>query len=312
MGRLPPAEKLSLAIRKNVRDEWDNNKADLEKQLSDILGEPWTVEASPLSIWPYHNEGYAKESLGSCIKAYVEGALYQLKYLTERYESLASEINTIAHAHVLTLDVDENEPPRWSYNGCDVVEGQLRILFHHENLGVNVSDACQERPLFQALNTAADERPLSFLVRSGIKTDYEPEINATRHEIAELLGKSDDDIKLNPNWEDTFAKLKEYSEKKGSDLRDDWQSNLGSFTLKYFQALAYRMKYDKVGEDDMVQEGFLEAVSNNEMAFRIVDSLKYGSYGEVVIEDGTLYIQCPADKWGYNIDYVAEKLIDQL
>jgi hypothetical protein len=54
-----------------VRDEWDNNKADLEKQLSEFLGETWTLEVNPNAIWPYHNEGYAKESLGSCIKAYV-------------------------------------------------------------------------------------------------------------------------------------------------------------------------------------------------------------------------------------------------
>jgi hypothetical protein len=69
MPRLPPAEKLSLALRKNVRDEWDNNKANLEKQLSEVLGETWTVEVTPNAIWPYHNGGYAKESLGSCIKA---------------------------------------------------------------------------------------------------------------------------------------------------------------------------------------------------------------------------------------------------
>lgn len=53
-----------------MRDEWDNNKADLEKQLSTVLEDTWTVEVNPLAIWPYHNDGYAKESLGSCIKAY--------------------------------------------------------------------------------------------------------------------------------------------------------------------------------------------------------------------------------------------------
>jgi hypothetical protein len=42
----------------------------LEKQLSDLLGEQWAIEANPNAIWPYHNDGYAKDSLGSCIKAY--------------------------------------------------------------------------------------------------------------------------------------------------------------------------------------------------------------------------------------------------
>ena len=74
MPRLPPAEKLSLAVRKNVRDEWENNKADLERQLTELLGTPWTIDIAPNAIWPYHNDGYAKESLGSCIKAYVFSA----------------------------------------------------------------------------------------------------------------------------------------------------------------------------------------------------------------------------------------------
>jgi len=52
MPRLPPAEKLSLALRKNVRDEWDNNKADLESQLSGVLGQPWYVFSFYLSVVP--------------------------------------------------------------------------------------------------------------------------------------------------------------------------------------------------------------------------------------------------------------------
>lgn len=51
-----------------VRDEWDNNKADFEKQLSELLGETWTIDINPNAVWPYHNDGYAKDSVGSCIK----------------------------------------------------------------------------------------------------------------------------------------------------------------------------------------------------------------------------------------------------
>ncbi|KAK0657020.1 hypothetical protein B0T16DRAFT_50502 [Cercophora newfieldiana] len=312
MPRLPPAEKLSLALRKNVRDEWDNNKADLEKQLSDVLGEPWTIEVNPLAIWPYHNDGYAKESLGSCIKAYVEGAIYQVKYLTGRYDSLAAEINEIANAKVLTLDADESEPSRFSYSGADVAEGKLRMLFNPKSLGVNIDYSLQEANLFAALNGAPTEKPISFQARLSIRSDYEPTIAATQHQLAEILGKSDDEIKITPNFEDTFAKLAAYKKTKGSDLRDDWETCLGSFTLKYLEGLVWQMKSQKFNDDEMLQEGFIEAVPSLEFVFRIVDKLKTGTYGEVEISDGKLYIQAPAERWGTNVDYIAEKLIDLL
>ncbi|KAK4200025.1 hypothetical protein QBC40DRAFT_75848 [Triangularia verruculosa] len=308
MAPLPPAEKLSLAVRKNVRDEWDNNKADLEKQLSEILGTDWTVEADPKAIWPYHNDGYAKESLGSCIKAYVEGAIYQINYLSGRYGSeFAAEINDLAHSHVLTVEVEDQEPARFTYNGCDIKDGKLRILFNHQYLGTNISDALQENNLLPALNAAPSDKPLSFHARNGIRSDYEPAIAGVKQDIANLLGKNVDEITINPNFEANFAKL---SSSKPS--LQDWQERLGNFTLKYFEGLAYQMKYQKVGEDEMVQEGLLEAVSKNEYALRIVDSLAYASYGEVVVEDGVLYIQAKPDTFGTNIDYAAEKLVDQL
>ncbi|KAK3901010.1 hypothetical protein C8A05DRAFT_45252 [Staphylotrichum tortipilum] len=314
MARLPPAEKLSLALRKNVRDEFDNNKEDLAKQLSEITGATWTIDINPLAIWPYHNDGYAKESLGSCIKAYVDGAIYQIKYLSGRLGStFTTELNNIAHANVLTLDVEETTPPRFSYGGCDILDGKLRILFSPGNLGTNIDNCCDESTLTKALNAAPQgDAPMAFVVRLGINNDYDPKISEVRSQIAELLGKSADAITLSPNFEANFAALSAAAQVKGTSLRDDWQSTLADFTLKYFEALAYQMKYIKVGEDEMIQEGVLEAVSTNEYAFRIVEKLKYDSYCEVDIEDGVLYLQCTAENYGTNIDYVASKLMDRL
>lgn len=240
----------------------------------------------------------------------MEGAIYYFKYLGGRYETLLKEVNEIASAHVLTLDVDEES--RFSYCGADIVDGKLRILFNAQNLGVNINDALSESNLLAALNNAPTDKPLSFSARFGISNDYEPNVAAVQHSIAELLGKQDGEITLNPNFEETFAKLKEASSNKKNDIRDDWQNNLGSFTVKYWEGLAYQMKYQKVGEDELIQEGFLEAVSTLEFKFRLVDTLKYGSYGEVVIEDGILYVQAKPETFGVNVDYIAEKLIDQL
>ncbi|KAH6854088.1 hypothetical protein B0I37DRAFT_349453 [Chaetomium sp. MPI-CAGE-AT-0009] len=313
MTRLPPAEKLSLALRKNVRDEWENNKADLEKQLSDILGTAWTIEVNPLAIWPYHNDGYAKESLGDCIKAYFEGALYQLKYLTEKHGSeFKNELNAICSAHVLTLDVEETNPPRFSYGGCDVQDGQLRILFAESSLGSNINDCCQEDTLTAALNAAPSDVPLSFAVRTAIRADYDPKIGEVRAQIAALLGKPAEAVTLNANFEGSFAALEAARQGGNRDVREDWQANLAAFTLQYFEGLAYQMKAMQVGEDEMVREGLLEAVSTNEYAFRIVDKLKYETYCECDIVDGVLYLQCTPGYFGTNVNDAAAKLMDRL
>ncbi|KAM0324333.1 hypothetical protein ACHAQA_008114 [Verticillium albo-atrum] len=310
MPRLPPAEKLSLAVRKNVRDEWDNNKADFEKQLSEVLGTEWTFDINPNAVWPYHNDGYAKDSLGSCIKSYAEGLIYQIKYLTERYQDLAEEINTLAPAHVVGLTVDETEPKRFSYGSVSVEDDKLVLLFRPDSLGTNISYAAQEDQLFPALNAVPSDKPLSFSARHSIATDYEPQIEKVREAIATKLGKPD--VKLVPNFEDLFAKLKAAASVKGNDVRDDWETQLGYIAHQYFEGLDWQLKSINVEDDEMVQEGFNEAVEKSELTIRLVDKLKYGSYGEVVIEDGILFIQTLPEKWGTNVSYAAEKLMDQL
>ncbi|EGY21980.1 hypothetical protein VD0002_g1937 [Verticillium dahliae] len=310
MVRLPPAEKLSLVLRKNIRDEWDNKKSDYEKQLSDLLGETWTIDINPNAIWPYHNDGYAKESVGSCIKDYVEGVIWQIKYQAERYPHLTEEINTIASAHILGMDVEDAEPKTFSYGSVGVQDGKLMILFRPDALGSNISYAAQEDQLFPALNAVPSDAPLSFLARHSIKTEYDAKIDAVQKSIATQIAKPD--IKLIPNFEASFATLKTAAAAKGSEVRDDWEKQLGYLIEQYFEGLDWQLKNMKIEEDDLIQEGFNEAVEKGELVFRLVDTLKYGSYGEVVIEDGTLYLQALPSTFGSNVSYAAEKLVDQL
>jgi hypothetical protein len=210
-------------------------------------------------------------------------------------------MNTICSSHVITLDVEETEPPRFSYSGCEIADGKLLMLFVPTCLGTNIDYVCQESNLFPALNAAslvkADASALSFTVRTGISSEYKPKIDATRKKIAEMTSRAD--FKLEPGFEGAFEKLMAESKVKGTSLRDDWQVNLGSFTLKYFEGLAYQMNYLKIGDDELIQEGFNEAVEKVEARFRIVDKLKYDSYCEVDIEDGVLYVQVslPSLSW---------------
>ncbi|KAI1848375.1 hypothetical protein JX265_008844 [Neoarthrinium moseri] len=313
MARLPPVEKLPLAVRKNIRDEWDNKKGDIEKDLSDVLTVPWTVDVNPNQIYAYAKDGYAKDSLGSCIAEYINSAIYQLKYYSSSFgEDGLKELNSIAYKHTVTLDIDESK--RFTYAGVDIHEGTLRLLFAPDNLAVNISYACEKDTLLKALNEApapeGSAETLSVAARTSIRQDYDPKIEEIRAKIAALLAKPD--IKLNPNFEDTFAKLKQESQTKKSELREDWQLNIGRVACDYFDGLVSQLQWQKFEEDDLLQEGFNEAIDKGEIVFRIVEKLTDDSYGECQVEDGFLYLQCTAKTWGTNTTYAAQKLVDKL
>ncbi|CAK7217022.1 hypothetical protein SEUCBS140593_003064 [Sporothrix eucalyptigena] len=307
MPRLPPAEKLALAVRKGVRDEYESKKEGLEKQLSDKLGVAWTFDINPLAIAPYAGDS----NLGYMLHSYADGAVYMLKYFADKQgaEGVA-ELNAIAHAHTITLDVDEAGTN--TYNGCEVKDGKLVILFNEKNFGVNTGQAFEVDKVLAALNAAppapgGDGAPkLSFAARNSIRNDYEPKAEEIRQKIVKLLGR--EDIKLEPNFEGLYATLSANKTKVDSD----YESRMGYLVGEYFDGLAYLMQYQKFGEDDMLQEGFNEAVETGIITFRIVDQLKYGSYCEVVIEDGKLYVQSNLDRYGVNTGQAAEKLVDQL
>ena len=310
---LPPAEKLSLALRKNVRDEWENKKAEFEKKLSDLTGASWTIDINPLAIWPYHNDGYAKDSLGSCIASYVDGAIDQIKYYESQYgEEGIKELNAIASAHVLTMDVDESG--KFSYCGGIIRDGKLVIVFNEKSLGTNISYALETKVLLDALNNApapeGSDSKLSFAARTSIRQEWEPKAEELRKQVADVL--QNPDIKFSPNFEGQFEVLAAERKRKGTSLSEDWERSIGQYTFYYYESVLSYLKYGKFDEDDMLQEGFKEVVNKNDIAFRIVDKLEYDSYGEVVVKDGVLYIQCLPTTWGTNTSYAAQKILDQL
>lgn len=81
---------------------------------------------------------------------------------------------------------------------------------------------------------------------------------------------------------------------------------------EYFDGFVSQLNWQKFEDDDMLQEGFKEAVDKNEVALRIVDKLQQGSYCEAVVEDGILWLQSTPTRWGTNISNAAENLVDKL
>ena len=208
-----------------------------------------------------------------------------LEYFTSwNKDVVRAEINTICSAHTLSMDVDTNK--KVQYCGCEVSSsGQLVIIFAEKMLATNVQDALSEPELNKALNDApTDNAPMSFLARIGIKRQYDPEIGNVQAKIKSLLQQ---DITLDPNFDDSFAKLK-----AASDKHSGWEKSLGGLTLQYFQALAWRLEEREFESDDMLREAVVEAIESRTFKFRIVDEGQMKqSYNEVQIVDGVLHLQ---------------------
>lgn len=217
-----------------------------------------------------------------------------------------SEINTLAPAHVLTLDLDETDSVY--YCGAAVKEGKLTMLFNAKNLGVNISDALSRENLEKALNEAEqpEDNKLNYMARRSIREDWDPQAEALTKSARELL--KNENLNFRPDFDTLFATLQANKAKLD---RDDWDQNLGGWVHSYFEGVVSQLKWQQFGEDDMLQEGFAEAVPNNEIAFRIVDKTEK-SYNECVIEDGTVYVQTTISNWGVNISDAAQGFVDIL
>ncbi|KAF7369537.1 hypothetical protein MVEN_00283600 [Mycena venus] len=312
--RLPPAAKLSLAVRKNVREDYENKKESFDKELSDLLGAPWTFDFDPLAIYPYaESQHFCKEQPGTVLKLYVEGVMTSLKWLVEAYgEAGKKELNEIAHAHTIQLDVGEPEQiVRSTDSGTAVVDGKLVILFKADGFGSNPHWALGEASLFPAVNAAPGSQPMTFLARLGISKNYAEKADPAKKKFKDMLQK---DITLDPNFEEVFAKLLEESKRPGNSIVDtpEWQLQFGRYVANYFDAMAYQMECLGFGTDEMLREGFNEGVESGVIKVRIVDALKRQRDCEVEIEDGVLYLQTTLEKWGWNPNNIGYNIGDLL
>ncbi|KAF4125993.1 hypothetical protein GMORB2_1239 [Geosmithia morbida] len=311
---LPPAEKLPLSARRDVRDSFESKKEGLEKQLSEVCGEAWTIDISPNAIYPYAPEdSYVHNALGAALAGYVDGAIYELKRFREHNgDAGMQDLNTICHARTLTMAPDEAE--KFLYNGVDVDSaGRLRMLFNPEKLGVNIGDCFNDDKLSNALDaTPLPEDSGSVLTHKAkisVENGFNSKVEDLRSSISDIV--KNPDIKITVNFDETYQKLKTARDSGVSMAVDNFDENLGNLTAEYLASLAGSLKSKGFDKDEMLQEGFNEAISKGEIAFRVVDSIKGGS-GECAIEDGVLFLQCTPEKWGSNISDIANDLIDLL
>jgi len=181
----------------------------------------------------------------------------------------------------------------------------LRILFNEKYLGSNIRDSTAE--LGKAIKEAgiassgSGGAALDFDAKTAIKKDYEPAIGAIEARIAAAIDAPV--ITLYHDFEANFARLAAYvaSGQKDSMFPREWQKNIGKDKISYFNAFAEKLEDTGFKKDEMLQEGFKEAVETSEISLRIVDKLVKVSYYRCVIEGGVCYMQTTPKYWTTNI-----------
>lgn len=172
----------------------------------------------------------------------------------------------------------------FSYCGTDIADGNLRLNFSPDYLGTNISNVAEN--LADAVSKApqpAGAPSLSFAARAGVKKDYDEKIGDILEKCQKIL--QNPNLKFEPDFDALGAALK-----GGKDVRDDWERNLGSFALAYYESFKDVLEREKFSEDEMLREGFEEGVPEGIVKLRVAEKIKE-SYNEVVLDGGALVIQ---------------------
>ena len=314
-----PKVKLSLAIRKNIRDEWEAKKAGFEEQLSRLLDTSWTISVDPGHLWSYGEEGgFVKQNPGRAISLYIEDAIPHVEQFVDKYgEDGKRELNSLASAHAITIE--ETGRSDIFYSGCEVSGGLLRILFAKNYIGTNSGSAMED--LLGAVsnagitaNASSEVAPIDFSARMSIRNDYKSKVGELQQKFRQLLNLPT--LSLIPNFESNFAKITFFiansKKREVEDFPREWQKQFGWNIYEYFDYFFQGLDNKRFGDDDLMQEGFAEAVDKHEVGLRVVDKLQMGTYNECIIENGVLWMQTTPKYWTTNIRDPVDKVLDIL
>jgi hypothetical protein len=311
---VPPVDKLPLAARKDIRDEFDANLPEWTETVSKILGEPYKLEADFLQFYAYvanDDDSWAKRCPGSCAKAYFESFVENLKKFTEegQYADAVTAFNDLITERRIVLAADN----KFSYCGCSVKGGVLEINFNTKNPGTNTHYAASE--LEQQFDKGLFERSplaLPLIAKRGIRDNWEGD---KRDEvIAKFKEELGVDIKLMADYDAIWKALVEGKEKNKDVDLESGSRNLGSYLYYYFDGCAYQFNY-KFNKDEMMVEGFSEAVPTREIWVEVVPETKAGlkeTYYECEIKDGKFIMRTIPRYWGTNSNSAASNVVDLL
>jgi hypothetical protein len=248
----PAIDKLPLAVRKDLRDNFESKKADFDQDLSDLLGFPMTFNFDINGTWAYAEEASINPTrAGGTYSAYCEGMIAATKGFVDKFGDLGKEYfkDAVTESQVVLVPNELGESA--TTITMDVKDGSLRIIFQFKSLGYNCS--WLNDPLIEAINNAP--RPgFNLQAKQSMSVHYDDEIDEVKDEIEKYLNMQG--VILDPNFEENYSKI---LPKKKDDK--NWYKNFGKATYEYFSNFKANLKNQGFDGDDMLQEGFAEVIT---------------------------------------------------
>ncbi|KAG6828264.1 hypothetical protein H0H92_008607 [Tricholoma furcatifolium] len=272
----PAIEKLGLAVRKDIRDNYESQKEELEATIGKLLGVSFNVDINANEVLAYSTS--TNSSAGGMFKRYVEGFISAIKWYLDKFgDEGKNYFNEAVVKAELTLHVNELGDKGETIS-ADIKDGTFRILFNHERLGYNTNN------LNDFLLRAVESVPragFSIQAKTSVEEHFNSEIGELTTEIGEIIAMPD--VILDPNFENNYAAL---------SVKPDqtWHKNFGLVALNYFQkGLKNQLINQGFKGDSMLQEGLGELLTSKTFKIRVLEKTK--KTVETVLEDGVIYIQ---------------------
>ncbi|KAJ7255509.1 hypothetical protein B0H12DRAFT_535567 [Mycena haematopus] len=221
----PAIAKLPLAVRKDIRDNFDAKKEDFQARIKELLGVDFNININAAEVWAY--AAADNTAAGSCFSGYVEGFISALKSFIEKYEDNGKKFfNEAVTQSELTLTVNTLGDKGETIDSA-VKNGVYCILFRHDRLGYNMS--WLNDTMLPAIESAPREG-FSLSAKNSIENDYESEIEELQEEINKLCGA---EFTLDPNFEENYKLLLA----AGDKISSGWQARMGATVLSYFKGV---------------------------------------------------------------------------
>ncbi|CAG8503199.1 7533_t:CDS:2 [Ambispora gerdemannii] len=279
---------LSLAARKDIRDEFTNKLPALKKTLKDITGHDYefsvdfaTIHADAVKADEERNDYYTK-NLGSIAFRYFESIVRNIKRVTEKDELVRESFTKLTEKREFLLVTDADLA---DYNSIDVTDGCIYIKTRPNAFGTN-SDVG-----YYIVNQLKDTTEvLPVQTKKNIRDEWEVNVPSLKKTIKEALTQDYDFV---IDFDDIYSQ----AIKANEDQHDYYTANLGSIVYRYYESLLGNIK--RVAQkDEVIREEIVKLTETRKIHFVIDPELE--DYNAIEVTDGAIYIKVKPTAVGTN------------
>ncbi|CAG8476672.1 11000_t:CDS:1 [Diversispora eburnea] len=293
---------LSLAARKNIRDELTNKIPQLVKTLNSVTGSDYefTVDLSTLyddevKASP-DNKDWINNNLGSFTFQYFDSLVGYIKNYTINDDLVCTNFIKLTDKKEIQLLHDEEMEE--GYNKVEVVDGIIFIKIKPSCFGTNISGVGYN--LIDVLKSKDEVLPVK--AKKNIRDEWELKLPNLKKILKQAVGENYEFV---VNFEELYTEVISAPE---NESNIDWYTGrLGEIVYGYFDSLINYIK-NYTQKDDLVRSEFLITTSTRKFNFVIDDEIE--EYNVTEVKDGTLFIKVKRTTLGTNSSSIGYNLID--